>query len=58
MKIVNFNPSWCQMVKTHARSRQLTRLGVVDVKTVIASHNDEQTQVMQTYASRGYRVAA
>ena len=58
MKIVNFNPSWCQMVKTHVRSRQLTRLGVVDVKTVIASHNDEQTQVMQTYASRGYRVAA
>ena len=58
MKIVNFNPSWCQMVKTHARSRQLIRLGVADVKTLVTNYNDEQTQVMQTYASRGYRVAA
>lgn len=58
MKIVNFNPNWCQMVKIHARSRQLTRLGVTDVQMAIASHNDAQTQVMQAYASRGYRVAA
>lgn len=58
MKIVNFNPSWCQMVSAHARNRQFIRLGVVDVKALVASHNDKQAQVMQAYANRGYRVWA
>ncbi len=56
MKIKNFNSGWGQMVVAHARRRQLVRLGVADVQTMIRNHNDRQSEVMAVYASRGYRV--
>lgn len=58
MKIKNFNSGWGQMVVTHARGRQLIRLGVTDVKTKVADHNETQHQIMNVYMSRGYRVWA